>query len=101
MAYELILTETQGRVGIIKFNRPEKLNALSNQMREETLDQIGVWNNDAIVSGRSCSQGKAVPSAQVLISMISRTGSSGLAEPGAPELRTGPTTWLVAGNANT
>ena len=46
MAQELILTETRGRVGIIKFNRPEKLNALSNQMREETQRQIGAWNDD-------------------------------------------------------
>ena len=46
MAHELILTETRGRVGIIKFNRPEKLNALSNQMREETQEQIGAWNDD-------------------------------------------------------
>ena len=46
MTHELILTETRGRVGIIKFNRPEKLNALSNQMREETQRQIGAWNDD-------------------------------------------------------
>ena len=38
MAYEHILTETAGRVGIIRFNRPEKLNALNDRMREETLD---------------------------------------------------------------
>ena len=46
MAHELILAETRGRVGIIKFNRPEKLNALSNRMREETQEQIGAWNDD-------------------------------------------------------
>ena len=46
MAYEHILTETRGRVGIIRFNRPEKLNAMNDQLREETLTQIGVWNED-------------------------------------------------------
>ena len=47
MAYDHILTETRGRVGIIRFNRPEKLNALNDQMREETLEQIGIWNEDS------------------------------------------------------
>ena len=46
MAYEHILTETAGRVGIITFNRPEKLNAMNERMREETLEQIGIWNED-------------------------------------------------------
>ena len=46
MTYEHILTETRGRVGIIRFNRPDKLNAMNEQMREETLTQIGVWNED-------------------------------------------------------
>ena len=47
MAYEHILIETRGRVGIIRFNRPEKLNAMNDQLREETLTQIGVWNEDS------------------------------------------------------
>ena len=42
MAYEHILTETAGRVGIVRFNRPEKLNAMNDQLREETLTQIGI-----------------------------------------------------------
>jgi enoyl-CoA hydratase/carnithine racemase len=46
MAYEMILTETQGRVGIITFNRPEKLNALHQTMQGEMRDQIEAWNND-------------------------------------------------------
>jgi len=46
MAYEMILTETQGRVGIITFNRPEKLNALSDTMSREMRQQIEDWNND-------------------------------------------------------
>ncbi len=46
MSYEMILTETRGRVGIITFNRPEKLNALHATMSGEMRDQITVWNND-------------------------------------------------------
>jgi 2-(1,2-epoxy-1,2-dihydrophenyl)acetyl-CoA isomerase len=46
MAHEMIITEQHGRVGVIKFNRPEKLNALHATMSAETQDQIESWNND-------------------------------------------------------
>ena len=46
MPYEMILTETRDRVGIITFNRPEKLNALHATMSAEMRDQIETWNND-------------------------------------------------------
>jgi 2-(1,2-epoxy-1,2-dihydrophenyl)acetyl-CoA isomerase len=46
MAYEQILTETIGRVGVIRLNRPEKLNAWTNVMAEEMTDQIQAWNAD-------------------------------------------------------
>jgi len=42
----MILTETQGRVGIITFNRPDKLNAMHDTMMGEMRDQIIAWNND-------------------------------------------------------
>ena len=44
--YQMILTETQGRVGVITLNRPEKLNATHPIMMGEMTDQIGAWNND-------------------------------------------------------
>ena len=46
MSHEMILTETQGRVGIITFNRPDKLNAMHDTMMGEMRDQIIAWNND-------------------------------------------------------
>ncbi len=42
----MILTETSGRVGIITFNRPEKLNAMHTTMQAEMRDQIDAWNSD-------------------------------------------------------
>ena len=39
-AYENIIVETRGRVGIIKLNRPQALNALNTQMGK---DQIDLW----------------------------------------------------------
>ena len=46
MAYEQILTETIGRVGVIRLNRPEKLNAWTDVMSGEMTQQIEVWNDD-------------------------------------------------------
>ena len=46
MAYEEILTETRGRVGVIRLNRPHKLNAWTDTMSAEIVDQMGAWNDD-------------------------------------------------------
>ena len=46
MAYEQILTETHGRVGVIRLNRPEKLNAWTDVMSGEMTQQIEAWNAD-------------------------------------------------------
>ena len=35
MPHEMIIAEQHGRVGVIKFNRPEKLNALHATMSAE------------------------------------------------------------------
>ena len=46
MTYEQILTETIGRVGVIRLNRPEKLNAWTDVMSGEMIEQIKAWNDD-------------------------------------------------------
>jgi len=46
VSYEEILTEVQGRVGIITMNRPDKLNAMNARMDYEIRDQIADWNAD-------------------------------------------------------
>jgi enoyl-CoA hydratase/carnithine racemase len=46
MAYEFILSEQRGRVGILTLNRPEKLNAFNYQMMAEWRDQVERWNQD-------------------------------------------------------
>ena len=46
MAYEEILTETHGRVGVIRLNRPRKLNAWTDTMSSEIVGQMGAWNDD-------------------------------------------------------
>ena len=49
MSYEQILTEVHGRVGVIRLNRPEKLNSYTQQMAGEILDQVGQWNDDPAI----------------------------------------------------
>ena len=46
MAHEQILTEVQGRVGIITLNRPESLNAFTGVMQSEIQAQVQAWNAD-------------------------------------------------------
>lgn len=49
MSYEMILVETEGRVGIITFNRPDRLNALQETMMVEMRSQIEAWNSDPAI----------------------------------------------------
>lgn len=49
MSYEMILTETDGRVGIITFNRPNSMNSLHATMMSEMRSQIDTWNSDPAV----------------------------------------------------
>jgi len=46
MAYQQILTETHGRVGVIKLNRPDRRNAVSDEMRWEVRDAVDAFNAD-------------------------------------------------------
>lgn len=49
MGHEFILTETRDRVGIITFNRPEKLNAFNYEMQAEYRAQVEAWNADPAI----------------------------------------------------
>ncbi len=46
MPHEMIIAEQHGRVGVIKFNRPDRLNALHQTMGAEARQQIEDWNTD-------------------------------------------------------
>jgi enoyl-CoA hydratase len=49
MPYEMILTETRGRVGLVTLNRPQAMNALNNQLMRELMDALEAFDkNDAI-----------------------------------------------------
>lgn len=49
MPYELILTETRGRVGLITLNRPQAMNALNNQLMRELMDALEAFDNEDAV----------------------------------------------------
>jgi enoyl-CoA hydratase len=44
MTYEMILTETRGRVGLVTLHRPQVMNALNNQLMRETMDALEVFD---------------------------------------------------------
>ena len=43
MAYETIITEVRGKVGLITLNRPKALNALNSQVLSELTAALGVF----------------------------------------------------------
>ncbi len=49
MAYETLLTETDGAVGVITLNRPDALNALNSKLCAELIDILGKWEKDESV----------------------------------------------------
>src|SRR5882724_8103959 len=66
MAYENILTEVRGRVGLITLNRPRQLNALNDALMNELGTALGAFDTDdnigAIViagSERACAAAPA------------------------------------------
>ena len=73
MAYEQIVTETKGRVGIIRLNRAEKLNAWTHQMSSEITDQMTKWNADPAI-GAILMTGEGRAFALELISAILQRG---------------------------
>ncbi|MYF12729.1 MAG: enoyl-CoA hydratase [Gammaproteobacteria bacterium] len=46
MTYEQILFSTEGEVGVLTLNRPERMNAWTQVMREELTDAISACNED-------------------------------------------------------
>ena len=50
MAYENILVETKGKVGIVRLNRPRVLNALSAALLKELYAAIAAFEQDAGIS---------------------------------------------------
>ncbi|QKV19517.1 enoyl-CoA hydratase [Oricola thermophila] len=47
MAYETILSEKRGEVGLITLNRPDAMNALNSRLLSELLDAVGKMDADA------------------------------------------------------
>src|SRR6266852_2361692 len=46
MAYENILVETRGRVGLVTLNRPKALNALNDALMDELCDALAQFDAD-------------------------------------------------------
>jgi len=50
MAYEMILTETRGKVGLIRLNRPQALNALCDQLMSELGQALRGYDADPAIA---------------------------------------------------
>ncbi len=50
MAYEMILTEIQGKVAVIRLNRPQALNALCDQLMTELGDALLGYDKDPAIA---------------------------------------------------
>jgi enoyl-CoA hydratase len=50
MPYEMILTETQGRVAVIRLNRPQALNALCDQLMGELGQALRDYDRDPAIA---------------------------------------------------
>ncbi|MFN0305223.1 MAG: enoyl-CoA hydratase [Burkholderiales bacterium] len=46
MAYEYLLVETRGKVGLVQINRPKQLNALNDALMNELCDALGAFDSD-------------------------------------------------------
>ena len=49
MSYEMILTGTRSKVGLITLNRPQALNALNNQLMGEVMDALDAFDHQEAV----------------------------------------------------
>ena len=49
MPYEMILTETRGRVGLVTLNRPQVMNALNNQLMRELMDALETFDKSDVI----------------------------------------------------
>ncbi|RYG22921.1 MAG: enoyl-CoA hydratase, partial [Burkholderiales bacterium] len=49
MAYETLLVETDGNVGIITLNRPDALNALNAKLCAELVDALAAYEADTAI----------------------------------------------------
>ncbi len=46
MAYEYLLVEARGKVGLVQINRPKQLNALNDALMNELCDALGAFDSD-------------------------------------------------------
>ncbi len=49
MAYEYLLIETRGKVGLVQINRPKQLNALNDGLMNELGDALGAFDANAAI----------------------------------------------------
>jgi 2-(1,2-epoxy-1,2-dihydrophenyl)acetyl-CoA isomerase len=85
MSYEAILYETRGPVAIITLNRPERLNAIGQAVREEVHQAVqAAHEDDAIRAAIITGAGKGFCSGADLSGAAARAAGGGAIAPPAP-----------------
>jgi enoyl-CoA hydratase/carnithine racemase len=87
-AFELIEVEREGRVGIIRFNRPERLNAWTQEVGAEQLAAVAEFNADPGIAsivltgnGRAFCSGADISMFKASLESDERNGESEAEEP--------------------
>ena len=86
MAYTSILNETQGRVGLIRLNRPQALNALNPQVLGELLQALSVYDADPRIGAMLISGSERVFAAGADIKFMAEASSAEMRANGFVEL---------------
>ncbi|MEI6289331.1 MAG: enoyl-CoA hydratase-related protein [Chloroflexota bacterium] len=86
MLKSYILSEIRGQVGMIKFNRPDALNALNPQLLIELLDELSSFDTDSAIGAMLLTGSEKVFAAGADIKFMANAVSSEMRENGFVEL---------------
>ena len=86
MTYTSILTEVHGRVGLIRLNRPQVLNALDLQLFGELLEALAVYDADPNIGAMLVSASERAFAAGADIKFMAEASSAEMRANGFVEL---------------
>ena len=59
-SYSSVLVEVHGRVGLVRLNRPQALNALNSTLMQELMDVLAAWDADPAIGAVVMAEATAV-----------------------------------------
>jgi len=86
MPYETLLVETRGRVGLVRLNRPQAMNALNPQLLTELLQALTDFDNDPAIGALLLAGSERVFAAGADIKFMAEASSAGMRASGFAKL---------------